>query len=360
MLTAMSLPRHRARTALVGALALALVAALGGCSASSATGTTTSGPSTTTAPTAARTGAAVPARPSAGCHDGATARAGTGKPLPTTIRSSGIERQYYLEVPTSYAPHTPMPLVVDLHGYLEGATVHLQMSGLAAYGAKVGFIDLTPQGLGKDAYWNATDAPDGPKDLQFIQDLLTTTEHDWCVDLNRVDVAGLSMGAWMTSLVGCHLAGEVAAIAPVAGLRWPAGCAPSRPVPVIAFHGTADPILAYGGGFGHGAASLPTDADMAVVMKGFTWAPVRQSLHDWATDEHCRSVSSTKVAAKVTLLRYRGCKGGSVVELYSVIGGGHAWPGSQFSARIASVVGATTFEIDANELMWRFFRAHPL
>ena len=46
--------------------------------------------------------------------------------------------------------------------------------------------------------------------------------------------------------------------------------------------------------------------------------------------------------------------------LYKVEGGGHSWPGSEFSVSIASIVGETTDEIDANELMWEFFMEHPL
>ena len=41
-------------------------------------------------------------------------------------------------------------------------------------------------------------------------------------------------------------------------------------------------------------------------------------------------------------------------------GGGHSWPGSEFSQAVASVVGPTTMSISADELMWKFFQAHPL
>jgi polyhydroxybutyrate depolymerase len=44
------------------------------------------------------------------------------------------------------------------------------------------------------------------------------------------------------------------------------------------------------------------------------------------------------------------------VLLYAVIGGGHTWPGSP--VEIASL-GPTTHEIDASQLIWAFFAAHP-
>lgn len=54
------------------------------------------------------------------------------------------------------------------------------------------------------------------------------------------------------------------------------------------------------------------------------------------------------------------CPQGADVELYRIEGGGHSWPGSDFSARVESYVGPTTFSIDANEVMWSFFQDHPL
>jgi polyhydroxybutyrate depolymerase len=43
------------------------------------------------------------------------------------------------------------------------------------------------------------------------------------------------------------------------------------------------------------------------------------------------------------------------VEFYIVVGGGHTWPGSAFTARIASITGPTTFEINASKIIWAFF-----
>jgi polyhydroxybutyrate depolymerase len=54
------------------------------------------------------------------------------------------------------------------------------------------------------------------------------------------------------------------------------------------------------------------------------------------------------------------CPAGAEVELYTTEGGGHSWPGSEFSKQVAAVVGKTTDTISANELMWEFFQAHPL
>jgi polyhydroxybutyrate depolymerase len=74
----------------------------------------------------------------------------------------------------------------------------------------------------------------------------------------------------------------------------------------------------------------------------------------------CRAQPTAQaVAADVTEFSYR-CPPGAEVELYRIAGGGHSWPGSRFSAAIASTVGPTTFSISATDLMWQFFTQHAL
>ena len=57
--------------------------------------------------------------------------------------------------------------------------------------------------------------------------------------------------------------------------------------------------------------------------------------------------------------RYR-CPPGAAVEFYIVLGGGHAWPGSKVSAALKSITGPSTFEINATDIIWKFFEQHRL
>ena len=55
---------------------------------------------------------------------------------------------------------------------------------------------------------------------------------------------------------------------------------------------------------------------------------------------------------------YNSCQNGSAVVLYTINGGGHTWPGGlQYLA--ALVIGKTSRDIDATQLMWEFFEGHP-
>jgi polyhydroxybutyrate depolymerase len=56
--------------------------------------------------------------------------------------------------------------------------------------------------------------------------------------------------------------------------------------------------------------------------------------------------------------RASGARG--AVEFYSIIDGGHTWPGDPSVVSPVPLVDATTASISADEITWDFFLAHPL
>jgi polyhydroxybutyrate depolymerase len=304
----------------------------------------------------------VPARPSAGCALAQPAPPGTSNQL---LAAGGDDGGYVREVPPSYGGRVPLPVVVDLHGWGESAAIQVHISQLGAYGATHRFITITPQIAEPALVWGLGLHS---KDVAFMGALLHTVDATLCVDRNRIFVTGYSYGAFLASVLACVDADQIAAVAPVAGIQNPPGCRPSRPVPVVAFHGTADPFVPYLGGIG--SASLKLEAPdgsqrtlgqvlgkKAAKVKGPT---IPGNAAAWARRNGCAPAPShRKVASDVTLIAY-SCPKGDEVELYRVTGGGHAWPGSAVSKEIASVVGYTTMAISADQIMWAFFAAHPL
>jgi polyhydroxybutyrate depolymerase len=267
----------------------------------------------------------------------------------------------YLEVlPSSYSSAAPMPLVMDLHGYQEGLEIHRMMSNMTSTGEAHGFVVVIPEVTNTVPRW---DASIGSPDTLFLAAVLDQVEANHCIDLNRVYVTGLSNGAFMTSVLACQLSDRVAAVAPVAGIRDPEGCAFQRPVPIITFHGTADTYVAYDGGLGSSVANLPTDdgGTIGTAVVANTGPTIEEIAAAWAGRNGCAASppAVTAVAPDVDELAF-DCPPATETELYRVNGGGHTWPGSAFSQQIESIVGYTTVSIDANELMWAFFQAHPL
>jgi polyhydroxybutyrate depolymerase len=260
----------------------------------------------------------------------------------------------------------PSPVVFDLHGYVETAAEQANVSALGTYGATHGFVTITPQVTYAVPHWQVTASA---ADLSFLSDLLTHVEATLCTDEARIYFTGYSNGAMMTSRVACALSTKVAAVAPVAGVQDYPDCHSRRPVPVVAFHGTADPYVNYEGGPGPKLYGLPaadgpgTLGQAAAKNPGVLTllpATIPAQVAGWAKRNDCRPNPNRRaIGTDVTQITYR-CPADAAVELYRVNGGGHTWPGSRVSASLAAATGRTTFTISADTTMWKFFQTHPL
>ncbi len=289
-----------------------------------------------------------PARPAPAGH-------GAGRAL-----VGGDERWYDRLVPSGYEG-SPRPLVIDLHGYLSGAETQAAISGFGAHAEREGFVLATPQGNSDLPYWNATPEPDLPDDVGFVADLIDDVSGSVCIDADRVYVDGLSNGAFLASRVACDLADRVAAVAAVAGLLLPEGCAPARPVPVLAIHGTADRYVTFTGPPNPALADLEWNEESRAAFDGLAFGDVTEAAAAWAELDGCDpEPDRTAVSDAVERVAHGNCTDGASVDLYVVDGGGHAWPGSAFSHASAAIIGPTTDDIDATELIWDFFEEQRL
>ena len=274
-----------------------------------------------------------------------------------TIDQGSTRRTALVHAPAGYTGTTPVPLVLNLHGSGSTADHQRLFTGMNRTANADGFVVAYPQGAivdGSGFDWNVPGQPliggrkvpaGSPSDVAFLGTLITKLEGAYCIDAHRVYATGFSGGSRMTSQLGCTLAGRLAAIAPVSGLRFPAGCRASRPEPVLSFHGTADPVDPFGG---HGQAY-------------WTYG-VSEAARRWAAHDGCSAKPETKrPAATVTLTVYGGCEGAAAVELYAIAGEGHEWPGGPtLPPSLTRVLGPQSNVVDANAVMWRFFAAHPL
>jgi polyhydroxybutyrate depolymerase len=166
--------------------------------------------------------------------------------------SSGEKRDYLLYVPKSYDRHSPTPLVISMHGAGLWGAAQRETSRWNELADKQGFIVVYPSGVGGKGVrvWRAEPGPSLMKDVRFISELIDTLKASYNIDSTRIYANGLSNGGGMSFALSCTLSDRIAAVGMVAAaqtLSWN-WCTDHRPVPMIAFHGTADPEVPYAGG----------------------------------------------------------------------------------------------------------------
>ena len=264
------------------------------------------------------------------------------------IVSSGWEREYLVHVPESYDPATPAPLVISMHGAGLWPAVQRDMTQWNTVADAHGIIVAYPLGLGLVPAWQMRSSQPGmPRDARFIADLIDTLAATHNIDSRRIYADGLSNGAGMAFVLSCALSDRIAAVGMVSSaLLLPfESCANDRPVPMIAFHGTHDPVAPYDGG-------------TSWVAPG-TFPSVSSFVDAWGRRNRCApSPVEAEIAAEVSRRSYHSCADKSDVVLYTIKGGGHTWPGG---GRMPEwFVGPTSHSLNAANEIWAFFRDHPL
>jgi polyhydroxybutyrate depolymerase len=84
--------------------------------------------------------------------------------------------------------------------------------------------------------------------------------------------------------------------------------------------------------------------------------PVSFAVDSWKKFDRCPDAALTASHDGVTHSAWSPCAGGTGVELYKIESGGHAWPGGQ---RMSRILDAPSNAIDATQVAWNFFSAHP-
>jgi len=272
-------------------------------------------------------------------------------PQAKTIEHAGRKRVYYVHVPPNLEPGKKVPLVLALHGGFGTGENFERKTPMDAAADRHGFIAAYPDGV--RFAWNAGACCGRPArekidDAGFLVALVGELARKHPVDLKRVYATGISNGAMMAYRLACERPETFAAIAPVSGTMKIAECKPSRPVSVLHIHGTADDRAPYQGGeAGGGITPKRTDLSVADAM----------SL--WKTIDGCGgSERQTLIRGSVVCVSYGPCREGSDVELCTIHGGRHNWPGG--TPTLTRALGVPTKDLDAAEAALSFFEKHSL
>jgi len=172
------------------------------------------------------------------------------------ITAGGMQREYVLNVPTSYNNATPYKLIIAYH----------QLSGTADDVYKSQYYHLLSLSNdstifvapnGQQGGQNCTQASGcgwanpNNTDLQLADAIVAQIEDNFCVDKNRIFAIGWSAGGSMAYKTACERPlsapanGYVRGVAVYSGQQLSGNCTPSAPVAYYASHGTQDTVIGY-------------------------------------------------------------------------------------------------------------------
>jgi len=186
----------------------------------------------------------------------------------------------------------------------------------------------------------------GTMDIEYVEAVIDKIAvQSGCIDLSRVYATGISMGARFSSRLASELSHRIAAVAPVGGLQYPCLINTSRPVPIMAIHGDADPVNPFEG--------PPANS--------YWTQSVPAALGMWRQSYRCsEALVETRVSDAVYKWEYPDCDLNAQLILYRMEGGGHAWPGGDNSMMNGPGPEHVNAQLHASAAIMDFFLSHRL
>jgi polyhydroxybutyrate depolymerase len=258
---------------------------------------------------------------------------GGGSAVDAGLTSEEIQllaaRPYSTKISNKYDGGTPLPLILQLHGYTSNGGQQSAYFGVTALADSRGFLTAFPDGLeegsaAKNRFWNATDAccnfyASAVDDVKYLTAVIHQMQAKYRVDPKRIYVIGHSNGGFMSHRMGCDRSDLVAGVASLAGGQYKnaANCTPSSPITALQIHATDDAVISFDGG----------------VINGKPYPGAFETTRTWAAKNGC---SQTGVDAgfldlvglgtdETSRIAFSGCPAGAHAEVWTIpaFNGGH-------------------------------------
>ena len=268
--------------------------------------------------------------------------------IEASLMHDGLEREYLIYVPSSYAGFYPRPLVFNFHGLGSNATEQMNYGDFRSIADEANFILVIPQGteIMGTTHWNVGGftAGSSANDVGFTEAMIDSVSANYNIDPDRIYSTGMSNGGYMSFHLACRLSNKIAAVASVTGSMTPGtfdDCEPSHPTPVLQIHGDMDNVVPYNG-------TAWSKAISEVIEYWVDYNGCQTELMSQAYDNTNTADNSTAEHRY-----FVDCESTVTVEHIKITGGGHTWPGS-------FPFPGTNMDINASQIIWDFFDRYDI
>jgi len=279
------------------------------------------------------------------------------------VRLGGFNRRFIVHVPPTFDAKRKLPVVIMLHGAGGTGQQAMEQTGWDRKADSEDFIAAFPDGVADDPKrgasfllnpqtWNEgsgrhASGKRNDGDVDFIAYIIDALEARYGADPNRIYVTGFSNGASMTFRAGIELSDKLAAIAPVAGHLFIHGHQLKRGLPTLYIIGRDDPL------------ELPKGGVLRILGEDVTQPPIEENLAQWRQLDGCAAKPTSDArTAGVERISFSDCRDGVEVQEYFIDDMGHVWPGG-INRLPARLIGKPSDRLNATDVIWNFFKAHP-
>jgi len=267
-----------------------------------------------------------------------------------TLQIENLQRHYRVYVPKSYTAEEPVPLLIVFHMLTGSGRTVEWLTHFNSIAEREGFIVVYPDGY--KASWaegSGLYAADQERvdDVLFTSALIDKLTNEYAIDTNRVFATGFSSGGFMVQRLGCELSDKVTAIATVGATLYKnilPTCSSQAALPVLMIHGMADQGVRWDGSLEY--ASVGETVQFWVNKNGCNNEPEKRQLPDIRDDD-----------TVIEEDRYADCTANNQVILFTIVGGGHTWPGGNQAVQLWGLNGKISHDMDASQMIWSFFKS---
>ena len=256
-------------------------------------------------------------------------------------------RHFRVALPAPGTAQPPAALVV-FHGFGIDAVRMESHTGLSERAREAGILVAHAQ-AGSNGAW---EVDGGTSDVVFASMLVEHLVETYSVNPNAVLAAGLSNGGAFVYRLGCEVADRFRGIIAVSATM------PTSVVDSCAFarRRLGDPVM-------HMLLIIGSDDTFFPIQGTSDLLSVDSTMAYWGAVARCPGVrtsaplpSLVKDGTRVFRSVSSGCSGGRRIEMDSIAGGGHGWPGAVAPLNPA-VVGVTSRNLSANDRLVSFVNA---
>jgi polyhydroxybutyrate depolymerase len=281
-----------------------------------------------------------------------------------SLMVNGTSRSYVAYLPQSGSPTTAMPFVYVFHGASQDGSELFDITQYSVLADSEGIAVVFPDGQGVSSAtsttqlnpWNVSDNGaavcgngnlvnnKNAVDFAFMDAIKTDLAQDQCLDAAHTFATGFSMGGYFTHHIACDRTDVKAAAPHSGGTLASLDTCKTGHLPIIIFHGTADPLIAPG-----------CDDPNSSAQAGF---PASATL--WAQKNGCKATYATiptdgSGGGDGQCYLYDGCPADGQVELCTFTNMEHAWAGA---ATCTNCIGSGAAYASATQLEWSFFKKY--